>query len=540
MNNRGFALPLAILVLVALGLIGAGAAWMSAGDTNISMLYASSNHASDAAGAGIEHAVARFDQRLRDYDPVTDGDLDEYLLAGGWPLEDDIDGYDYVVEMVRDSFDFDGDGDMEAVSCEDTGGSGSGSDGSNGSGGSSGGGGGTSGGGGSSSGGGSGSGSGGSSGTTPADTSQYWNDGSSTDKDGDGALGFAEGHFDVDVFTADNGTVASGREYHQHQFDDKYDTKSVDLYKDPNLLWDDLVGPTYPNNLRIQFVNTDSARGSFMIKENGHTTVIDLQNPTSMTVDPKKIQDIRVTFESLGSLRKTNPGQVQKDAVNRDWSWTVRFFDAVTGRLVYENSEYWHYNKKGSTTSESSSGGSTGSTGGTGGSSTSGGGKHCKDAAEHEKKALEYIEKAQDYEADAQKKFDQGKTKDGNELMKKAGEEYAKADEEYAKAEEDCAKAKAAGETCVCGNYSGGGEPDEEETPPDSTSTPPDGGSTPGDTGSTGGGTSQWCTVNGNGNGNPVFVLRSTSTRGAWRASQSLRITSLGEDRVLRLSWLAD
>ncbi len=528
---RGFAVPLVLVVLVALGLVGAAAAFLTAGDANVATLYSTANRAADASGAGLEHGLAQYRGRIVAWNP-SQGDQGQFVLAGTWPVTGSIDGYGYTVTIKRDSFDFNGDGVPEAVSCEGNGGGNGGSNGNGGSGGGTD----TSGGGPGSNGGGSNS-SGGGSNSTPADTNKYWEDGSTTDKNGDGQLGFAEGHFDVDVFHASSGSVSTGRDFHQHQFDDKYDTISVDLYRDPHLLWDQLVGKNdnaYPNDLRMQFINQDSARGTLSITLKGTTTVLDLTTAQPMTFTPKDLKGLRVQFESLGSMRKTSPGNVKSDAVNRDHSWTVRFFDTKTGRLVYENSEYWHYKNNKNATTGAATGGST---------TTTGGGKNCKNAADHEKKALDHEEKAKKKEAEAQELYAKGKTKDGDKKMQEAASEWAKANEEWAKAEADCTKAKNAGENCVCGGYQTGSEPDETATPPDTTYTPPDTVSTTGSTGSngSGGGTGgQWCEVNGNGGGNPVFILTSTATRGSWRATQRMRVSALSGNRVLRLSWLAN
>ncbi|MFN2384185.1 MAG: hypothetical protein ABR559_07980 [Gemmatimonadota bacterium] len=111
-DSRGFAIPLALVVLVTLGFVGAAAAFMTTGDTRVAGLYGTSNRASAAASAGIEHGVANFQEN---------GSAVAY-----WPLEATIDGFAYAVTLPRDSFDFDGDGDREPVSCKISGGGSSG------------------------------------------------------------------------------------------------------------------------------------------------------------------------------------------------------------------------------------------------------------------------------------------------------------------------------------------------------------------------------------------------------------------------------
>jgi len=81
------ALPLALLLLVALGLIAGAASTMSNTDLRISSAFASSNHALDVADGAVEHGVAELTARsLAGQDP------DNVVI-----LSDTLDGYAYSV-----------------------------------------------------------------------------------------------------------------------------------------------------------------------------------------------------------------------------------------------------------------------------------------------------------------------------------------------------------------------------------------------------------------------------------------------------------
>ncbi len=435
-NERGFAVPLALLVIVALGMIGGAAAFMSAGDTSVASLYASANRTSDAAAAGIEHGVGEYRQRVLAYTPVA-GDLEEFLLLLTWPVEGSIDGFAYSVDAKRDSFDFDGDGDLEPVSCKPTGNTGN--TGNGGTGGT----------------GGTGGNDGGNTGDD--DNGKYWND-EGEDKDGDGEAGLAGGHFDVDVWRKEDGKDDIKREYHQHEFDDKYDTNQADLRDDPNLLWDELFFGSdkkseqteYSGNVRVEFYNEGSATGTWEIKTaGGGTHSGDIGDGATVTIDPNKVLNFRVRFDTLLTFACTSPGDVDSDQVDRDNAYHLRIYDEDTGEMVYEWGAYWH------------------------------------------EKEDECAEKKQQMEDQNQDDGGSGSSNDG-------------------------------------GSGSGGNDGNSGNS---------------GNSGNNNSGNSNkpTCQLNGKDQGDPVFLLTSTATRSAYRASQRLRVTSIhGQDQVLRLSWLSD
>ncbi|MGH7557954.1 MAG: hypothetical protein ACREMD_09330 [Gemmatimonadota bacterium] len=93
-SRSGFVLPAVLVILIALGLIGGASALLTSTEVRVAGLTGLGHRASAAAAAGIEHAVAHFG---------AEGD------AAGWPVQGEIDGFDYSVTIGPDSFDF-GDG----------------------------------------------------------------------------------------------------------------------------------------------------------------------------------------------------------------------------------------------------------------------------------------------------------------------------------------------------------------------------------------------------------------------------------------------
>ncbi|HET6343033.1 MAG TPA: hypothetical protein VFG78_12725 [Gemmatimonadota bacterium] len=90
-RHAGFVLPAVLVILLALGLVGGAAALLTSTEVRVAGMTGIGHRAEDAAGAGLEHAVAHFGQS----GPTT-----------GWPVEGEVDGFDYEVTIVADSFDF--------------------------------------------------------------------------------------------------------------------------------------------------------------------------------------------------------------------------------------------------------------------------------------------------------------------------------------------------------------------------------------------------------------------------------------------------
>ena len=89
--RAGFVLPAVLVILLALGLVGGAAALLTSTEVRVAGLTGIGHRAEDAAASGLEHAVAHFGAS----GPTT-----------GWPVEGEVNGFDYVVSIAADSFDF--------------------------------------------------------------------------------------------------------------------------------------------------------------------------------------------------------------------------------------------------------------------------------------------------------------------------------------------------------------------------------------------------------------------------------------------------
>lgn len=90
-GEAGYALPMVLVVLVALGFIGGAAAVMTSNDVQVAGVYSFANRAGAAANSALEHATGHF---------VTNGP------DTGWPITGSVTGYGYTVTIARDQHDF--------------------------------------------------------------------------------------------------------------------------------------------------------------------------------------------------------------------------------------------------------------------------------------------------------------------------------------------------------------------------------------------------------------------------------------------------
>jgi hypothetical protein len=101
----GFAIVAVLIVVIVLGLIGGAALSLTTGDARVTQLFSRSGEVDAAATAGLEHGAAQF----------------EGVGPGGFPLSGSINGYDYVVNIWPDSFDYNGDAVRDPVCLADDG-----------------------------------------------------------------------------------------------------------------------------------------------------------------------------------------------------------------------------------------------------------------------------------------------------------------------------------------------------------------------------------------------------------------------------------
>jgi hypothetical protein len=98
-SSDGFAIVAVLIVLIVLGLIGGAALSLTTGDARVTQLFSRSGEVDAAATAGLERGAAQF----------------EGVGPGGFPVNDSINGYNYVVNIWADTFDYNGDSVRDTV-----------------------------------------------------------------------------------------------------------------------------------------------------------------------------------------------------------------------------------------------------------------------------------------------------------------------------------------------------------------------------------------------------------------------------------------
>jgi hypothetical protein len=158
--------------------------------------------------------------------------------------------------------------------------------------------------------------------------------------------GLLGGHFDVDIFDKPN---SSKEIYHEHQYDDKYDVKGVDLLqsgcKSGGLCWDSLMGGEN-NDVRIETMNSSSSGGSYELVVGATTYTGSSTETLDLVVDPRDISSFSYSFDSLCSLAISSPSSVQDDPDSRNGAFTIRVYKENGNSLLYEISIYHHWKSK--------------------------------------------------------------------------------------------------------------------------------------------------------------------------------------------------
>lgn len=176
-------------------------------------------------------------------------------------------------------------------------------------------------------------------------TSQWY------DKDGNPIApyvgpGLPGGHFDVDVYDG----PSTNELFHEHQYDDKNDLTYVDVVNNPLLDGFDFntfIGPGYPNNLRLEFLNVhNGGGGNYTFEAGGGVQTGKTADGFTVTFDPALLKQLRVSFVALAAMRATNPGTSQDDPIDRDDAFHLYMYDVVTDALVYEVAVYHHFKAK--------------------------------------------------------------------------------------------------------------------------------------------------------------------------------------------------
>ncbi len=163
--------------------------------------------------------------------------------------------------------------------------------------------------------------------------------------------GLPGGHFDVDVFAPYKGR-GMRKVYHQHQYDDKFNTTGVDLMSagcktGGGLCLNDLVISAGYEQVRAEFFNAEWSSGAYAITAGGTTYAGAPEDGFTGMLNAQELTAFGVNFLNLSDMWATSPGKVHGDHTNRNNAFTVRLYDTdtETDELIYELSVYEHANR---------------------------------------------------------------------------------------------------------------------------------------------------------------------------------------------------
>ncbi len=156
-----------------------------------------------------------------------------------------------------------------------------------------------------------------------------------------GDRGLVGGHFDIDVFAS----LENRQRYHKHEFDDRYDTATINIAGFEELLFDDICAG-YPNLLRVEVLNPhNSGLGQYVFETDDVYETGAIAGGITRTFFADDVSQFAVTFQTLSRMRGTKPGQAQNDSEDRDDAFAIRLFDTLTDEKVYEIVAYEHVGK---------------------------------------------------------------------------------------------------------------------------------------------------------------------------------------------------
>lgn len=165
-----------------------------------------------------------------------------------------------------------------------------------------------------------------------------------------GTDGFPGGHMDLDLFSGSG--LPLDRDYHQHEWDDRFDLTWLDFFNGPD------IGPEFSafharylgaggddddgsgGTLRVEFMNDHSAAGTYAIGSLASAVTGRIEDGFDANVSFGSLSLFQVRFDALCTLRGTSPGRVDDDVTARDEAFTVRFWDGT--ELVYAVTAYEH------------------------------------------------------------------------------------------------------------------------------------------------------------------------------------------------------
>jgi len=155
--------------------------------------------------------------------------------------------------------------------------------------------------------------------------------------------GLLGGHFDIDVMRSFNEIV-----YHEHQYDDMFDTGTIDFLTEGcdeggGLCWASQVDSSGLDNVRIYLEGHDSVGGELWFGTSSSLIEGAISDGLDLEVDPADITTFRLDFSEICDVNGSSPNEVQLDEIARDGMLRLRVTDTSdTPSLLHEVVIYRH------------------------------------------------------------------------------------------------------------------------------------------------------------------------------------------------------
>lgn len=155
--------------------------------------------------------------------------------------------------------------------------------------------------------------------------------------------GLLGGHFDVSVLRDLNAKV-----YHEHQYDDKWDTSSLDLLApgcqaDGGLCWAANIDSSGSSSVRMSLQGYETIGGSLYLETESTVIETDLSEGMNVDLDPATINAFHFTFSSICDVNGSAPESVDIDEISRDGQLRLQVTDLTNAdSLLHEVVVYRH------------------------------------------------------------------------------------------------------------------------------------------------------------------------------------------------------
>ena len=139
--------------------------------------------------------------------------------------------------------------------------------------------------------------------------------------------GLVGGQIDVDVFDS-----VGDLTYHEHQYDDKFDTAGIEILSadceiDGGLCWDRNVVSTGLEEVRIVVENTEGVGGTYSFQTMSTFITGAISSGFTSEVNLVDVISLNMAFSSSCDLLGLSPGDVWADGAVRAGGLTVKIFD---------------------------------------------------------------------------------------------------------------------------------------------------------------------------------------------------------------------